>query len=113
MKNILRLFAVFVLLVGCVGMAAAQQPAKIPRIGFLTSLSAAAVSARMDAFRQGLRDLGYVEGKSIVIEWRYAEGKPDRLPALAAELVRLKVDVIVTAGPAATRPAKEATSTTY
>ena len=66
--------------------------------------------ARIEAFRQGLRELGYVEGKNIVIEWRYAEGKLDRLPALAAELVHLKVDVIVTGGPANPR-AKEATST--
>ena len=72
--------------------------------------SPSANAARIEAFRQGLRELGYVEGKNIVIEWRYAEGKLDRLPALAAELVRLKVDVIVTAGPPATRPAKEATS---
>ena len=68
-------------------------------------------SARIEAFRQGLRELGYVEGKNIVIEWRCAEGKLDRLPALAAELVRLKVDVIVSAGPTATRAAKEATAT--
>ena len=67
--------------------------------------------AANEAFRQGLRELGYVEGKNIVIEWRYAEGKLDRLPALAAELVRLKVDVIVTAGRIATRAAKEATDT--
>ncbi len=64
---------------------------------------------RHEAFRQGLRELGYVEGKNIVIEYRYAEGKLDRLPALAAELVRLKVDIIVTAGPTPTRAAKEAT----
>ena len=64
---------------------------------------------RIEAFRHGLRELGYVEGKNIVVEWRSADGKPDRLPALAAELVRLKVDVIVTAGPPATRAAKEAT----
>ena len=64
-----------------------------------------------EAFRQGLRELGYVEGKNIVIESRYADGKLDRLPALAAELVRLKVDVIVTGGRAVTRAAKEATST--
>jgi putative ABC transport system substrate-binding protein len=89
----------------------AQQPTKVPRIGFLIAVSPSAVSARNEAFRQGLRELGYVEGKSIVIEWRYAEGKPDRLPSLVAELVRLKVDVIVTAGPSSTRPAKEATST--
>ena len=75
--------------------AEAQQPKKVPRIGFLVSSPASAISARIEAFRQGLRELGYVEGKNIVIEWRYAEGKSDRLPELAAELVRLKVDVIV------------------
>ena len=91
--------------------AEAQQPTKVPRIGYLTAASLSAISARTEAFRQGLRELGYVEGKNIVIEWRYAEGKLDRLPALAAELVRLKVDVIVTAGPTATRAAKEATTT--
>ena len=91
--------------------AEAQQPTKIPRIGFLSGTSLSSTSARVEAFRQGLRELGYVEGKNIVIEWRWAEGKLDRLPALAAELVRLKVDIIVAAGPAATRPAKEATST--
>ena len=91
--------------------ATAQPPAKVPRIGFLGVLPASAVAARTEAFRQGLRELGYVEGKNIVIEYRSAEGEPDRLPGLAAELVRLKVDVIVTGGPAATRPAKEATAT--
>ena len=89
--------------------ADAQQPKKVPRIGFLSASSPSVVATRIEAFRQGLRELGYVEGKNIVIEYRYAEGKLDRLPALAAELVRLKVDVIVTAGPTATRPAKEAT----
>ena len=91
--------------------AEAQQPKKVPRIGFLAAASPSAISARVEAFRQGLRELGYVEGKNIVIEWRSAEGKLDRLPELAAELVRLKVDVIVTGGPIATRAAKEATST--
>ncbi len=91
--------------------AEAQQPAKVPRIAYLTGDSPSAIAERTEAFRQGLRELGYVEGKDIVIEYRYAEGKLERLPALAAELVRLKVDVIVTAGPAATRPAKEATVT--
>ncbi len=91
--------------------AEAQQPKKVARIGFLTATSPSVELARIKAFRQGLRDLGYVEGKNIVIEWRYAEGKLDRLPALAAELVRLKVDVIVTTGPVSTRPAKEATAT--
>jgi putative ABC transport system substrate-binding protein len=91
--------------------AEAQQPTKVPRIGYLGVTSPSAVAARTEAFLQGLRELGYVEGKNIVIEWRYAEGKPDRLSELAAELVRLKVDVIVTGGPQATRPAKETTVT--
>jgi putative ABC transport system substrate-binding protein len=91
--------------------AYAQQPKKVPRIGFLSSLSPAVVSDRLEAFRQGLRELGYVEGKNIVLEWRYAEGKTERLPDLAAELVRLKVEVIVTGGPAVNRQAKEATAT--
>ena len=91
--------------------AEAQQPTKIPRIGYLLGVSLSASSTRTEAFRQGLRDFGYVEGNNIIIEWRSAEGKFDRLPALAAELVRLKVDVIVTAGPIPTRAAKEVTST--
>ena len=91
--------------------AEAQQPKKISRIGFLATVSRSTLSDRVEAFRQGLRELGYVEGKTIVIEWRFAEDKADRLPGLAAELVRLKVDVIVTAAPPPTRAAKEATST--
>jgi len=91
--------------------ADAQQAPKVSRIGFLTAISAASMSARMEAFRKGLHELGYVEGKNILIEYRYAEGKLDRLPAFAAELVRLKVDVIVTAGASGTGPAKEATTT--
>ena len=71
-------------------IADAQQPTKIPRIGYLIGTSPTANAARVEAFRQGLRELGYVEGKTIVIEWRWAEGKPDRLPDLAAELVRLR-----------------------
>jgi ABC-type uncharacterized transport system substrate-binding protein len=94
------------------GVAAeAQQTAKVSRIGFLSSLSPSSITARTESFRQGLHELGYVEGKNIVIEWRYAEGNPDRLKELAAELVRLKVDVIVTGGPAVNRPAKDATAT--
>jgi putative ABC transport system substrate-binding protein len=91
--------------------AEAQQPKKLPRIGFLAVNPPSALSARVEAFRQGLRDLGYVEGKNIVIEWRFGEGRADRVPALAAELVRLKVDIIITGGGSATRAAKEATST--
>ena len=92
-------------------VAQAQQSTKIPRIGYLTGVSLSADSPRFEGFRQGLRELGYVEGKNIVIEYRYAEGKLDRLPALAAELVRLKVDIIVSAGATGTRAAKEATTT--
>jgi putative ABC transport system substrate-binding protein len=91
--------------------AQAQQPTKIPRIGFLTASSPSVISARFESFRQGLRELGYVEGKNIVVEVRYAEEKLDRLRELAAELVRLKVDIIVSAGPQSTRAAKEATVT--
>ena len=93
----------------CGAMAHAQQASKVPLVGFLSSVSRSSISARTEAFRHGLRELGYVEGKNIVIEWRYAEGKADRLRELAAELVRLKVDVIVTGGPAVNRSAKEAT----
>jgi putative ABC transport system substrate-binding protein len=91
--------------------ARAQQAAKIPRIGYLSGSSISVLADRIEAFRQGLRELGYVEGKNLVIEWRSAEGKIDRVPELAAELVRLKLDVIVSPGPAVTRPLKEATST--
>ena len=91
--------------------AEAQQPGKIPRIGFQSAASSSAMTPRADAFRQGLRELGYVEGKNIIIEWRYAAGKLDRLDEFAAEFVRLKVQVIVTAAPSSTRAAKKATST--
>src|SRR5947208_9659658 len=111
MSKKILLSAVATLMLASVFPAEAQQPKKVPRLGYLVANFPSTNPARNEAFRQGLRDLGYVEGKSIVIEWRYAEGKPDRLPVLAAELVRLKVDVIVTAGPASTRPAKEATAT--
>jgi ABC-type uncharacterized transport system substrate-binding protein len=84
----------------CGAVARAQQPAKVSRIGFLSAASPSSMSARVEAFRQGLRELGYVEGKNIVIESRYAEGKLDRLSELAAELVRLKLEVIVSGGPA-------------
>jgi putative ABC transport system substrate-binding protein len=91
--------------------AQAQQQRKVPRIGYLAATSPSINPARFEAFRQGLRDLGYMEGKNIVIEWRFAEGKSDRLAAFADELVRLKVDVIVSGGSTATQAAKEATST--
>src|SRR5262245_12919192 len=91
--------------------ASAQQAKKVPRIGYLGSIPLSAFVSRIEAFREGLRELGYVEGKNIVIEWRSSEGKLDRLPALAAELVALKVDIIVSASPTTTRSIKDATST--
>ena len=111
-KRKLGNFALCAMLFALWAIAEAQQQAKVPRIGYLTADSrSASAHVRAEAFRQGLRELGYVEEKSIVIEWRSAEGKRDRLSALAAELVGLKVDIIVTGGPTATRPVKEATTT--
>ena len=100
------------LLTGC-GVAPPwlQPAAKVPRIGFLGATSESAEAARVEAFRQGLRDLGYAEGQTIVIEWRWAEGQFDRLPALAADLVRGKVDLIVAGGSTSTGAAKAATTT--
>src|SRR5215470_4953244 len=89
----------------------AQQATQIPRIGWLTSGVFSTMSDRQEAFRQGLRELGYVEGKNILIEWRGADNIGERRRAFAEELVRLKVDVIVTAGSDTTRVAKAATST--
>jgi putative ABC transport system substrate-binding protein len=111
MKKKITVLTLFTMLLALCASATAQQPTQVPRIGHLAAASLSAVAARTEAFRQGLRELGYVEGRNIVIEYRSAEGKLDRIPALAAELVRLKVDVIVTGGPTATRAAKEATST--
>ncbi|HWP60471.1 MAG TPA: ABC transporter substrate-binding protein [Candidatus Acidoferrales bacterium] len=95
----------------CGAVAQAQQPATIPRIGYLVIPPLSALTYRTDAFRKGLRELGYLEGKNIVIQWRTVEGRLNRLPTLATELVRLNVDVIVSGGPAVTRVLKEATST--
>ena len=78
--------------------ATAQQPKKVPRIGYLSSGDSASESARSEAIRLALRERGYIEGQNIAIEYRYAEGKSDRFSELAAELVRLKVDIIVVAG---------------
>jgi putative ABC transport system substrate-binding protein len=90
--------------------AEAQQAAKVARIGYLAN-NVAANPHGLEAFRQGLRDLGYVEGRNVVIEYRDAEGKPERLPALAAELVALKVDVILVGGTPTALAAKQATRT--
>ena len=91
--------------------AEAQQQGKVARIGFQFDSPLSAVAARVEGFRQGLRELGYVEGKNIIIEWRSAEGKPERRNDIAADWARLKVDIIVTGGPTTTFAAKEATST--
>src|SRR5438094_4547070 len=104
-------FLLLALAIASVNLTEAQQPKKVPRIGFLAATSPSVEAARIEAFRQGLRELGYVEGKNIVIEWRWAEGKFDRLPDLAAELVRLNVDVIVTGGSTSSGAAKEVTTT--
>jgi ABC-type uncharacterized transport system substrate-binding protein len=88
--------------------ASAQQ---MPRLGFLGTTSPSDISARIEMFRQGLREAGYIEGQNIVIEYRWADGKPDRLPRLAAELVNLRVDIIVTHGEVAIRALKQATRT--
>ena len=91
--------------------AEAQQAKKVPRIGFLSGFSSSSDRKRIEAFRQGLRELGYVEEKNIVIEYRYAEGKLDRVPTLVADLVGLKVEILVSGGPIPTRAAKEANVT--
>jgi putative ABC transport system substrate-binding protein len=95
-----------------VALATAQQPKKVPRIGYLSGRGDPSTpDPLVDAFRQGLRDLGYIEGKNILVEYRYAEGKLDRIPSLVADLVRLKVDVLVSATPGAIRAFKQATKT--
>ena len=83
--------------------AGAQQPATMPRVAFLGTASASIVATRLEALRQGLRELGYVEGKNIAIEYRFGEGKSNSIASVAMEVARSRVAVIVTAGPAATR----------
>jgi len=91
--------------------ARAQQPRKVPRLGILITNSQASTSTQVEAFRQGLRERGYVEGQNVVIEYRFGDGEPARLPKLAAELVGLNVDLIVTGGSSPTRAAQQATRT--
>jgi ABC-type uncharacterized transport system substrate-binding protein len=102
---------VVVILLAVVTIAEAQQPKKVPRIGFLNASSPSSVADRLDAFRQGLRELGYLERKDIVVEYRHAEGKQDRLNNLAGELVGLRVEVIVAGGTASAQAAKRMTKT--
>ena len=99
------------LLLATLSLAEAQLPKKIPLVGFIVPGSHSSYAARIEAFQQSLRDLGYVEGKNINIEYRYAEGKFDRVPDLAAEMVRLKVDVIVTGDTPAIQAVKQTTTT--
>src|SRR6478752_5793713 len=93
------------------GVRAQQQTGKVPRIGFLSLTSPSDRPSLLDAFRQGLRELGWVEGQNIVVDYRYAEDRVDRLPVLAAELVRLKVDLIVSWGTQGVFTDKDATET--
>jgi putative tryptophan/tyrosine transport system substrate-binding protein len=104
-------FAICAMLLALSCFAEAQQPRKPARIGFLTTASASTSAANLDAFREGLREFGYFEGKNIIIEYRWGEGKLDRLPALAAELVGLDVDIILTVGTPPVLAAKQATKT--
>jgi putative ABC transport system substrate-binding protein len=106
-----RSILIAVVLLAVAVIAEAQQPKKVPRIGYLSSSDPATESSRSEPIRQALRELGYIEGQNIATEYRYSEGKNDRLPELAAELVRLKVDIIIAGGVPLVRAAKNATKT--
>jgi putative ABC transport system substrate-binding protein len=103
------LWLLTVLLLASVHLAEAQQSKKVPRIGYLTLGSISSSSPRREAFREGLRNLGYVEGQNIIVEYRYADGKTERLPELASEMVRLNLDVIVAGGTQVNLAVKKAT----
>ena len=109
MKQKMTVLTLCAVLLALCSSAQAQQPVKIPRIAFL--FIGSKDQPHLESFRQGLRDHGYVEGKSIVVEYRYAEGKNDALPTLAAELVALNLDVIRTTTPQASRAVHQASST--
>jgi putative tryptophan/tyrosine transport system substrate-binding protein len=111
MKKKITLLALCAMLFALTGSAEAQQPTKVPRIGYLGAFTPSAGAPLLEGFRQGLRDLGYVEGRNIFIDYRWAEGTPDRFPALASELINLRVDVIVTQSNAATATLQQATRT--
>src|SRR5262249_12545624 len=110
-KRKLGSFALSAMLFALCASAEAQQPKKVQVIGYLSNTDAATDSARAEGIRLALRDLVYIDGQNIAIEFRYAEGKRDRYPELAAELVRLKVDLIVVAGGTGTQAATNATKT--
>ena len=111
MRRIVGLSLFVLALAGGAAIAEAQQPAKVHRIGVLSSGTPSSISPRMETFRQGLRELGYIEGQNIAIEQRSSEGRTDRLAGLAVELVQRKVEVILTAGTVPTQAARSATST--
>ena len=106
-RKLVGIVALAVAFAMCGAVAQAQPLTKTPRIGFLAGVSPSTIPGRTEAFRHGLRELGYVEGENIIIEWRYAEEKLDHLNDLAAELVRLKVEVIVSAAPTVTRSVRK------
>src|SRR5215831_5401532 len=106
MKKKIPGFAICALLLVFCLPVQAQPSKKVPRVGILIADSASTSTTRIEAFRQGLRDLGYVEGPNITLEYRFAEGVNDRFPNLASELVQLKVDVIIALGTPATQAAK-------
>ena len=110
MKTLIYLFLVIAMMV-LGGVVQAQQPEKIARIGYLGAFTPSAGASLLDAFRQGLREFGYVEGQNIFIDYRWAEGKPDRLPVAAAELVNIRAEVIVTQSNAAAAALQQATKT--
>jgi ABC-type uncharacterized transport system substrate-binding protein len=111
MKKRIALWLLATLFLANVSLADAQQTGKVPRIGFLDSSTASSSTLLVEAFRQELSKLGWIEGKNFTIEYRFAEGKPDRQPELVAELVRLKVDLIVVSGIGVALAAKKATTT--
>jgi putative tryptophan/tyrosine transport system substrate-binding protein len=110
MKAKILVYALPVLILTTIHLVEAQQT-KVPRIGYVATISASSIQDRYEAFRRGLRELGYVEGQTILLEARFAEGKPERLPDLVAELIRIRVDVLVTSGPPSTRAAVKSSST--
>jgi putative ABC transport system substrate-binding protein len=111
MKKRITLWLLATLFLANVSLAEAQQAGKIARIGFLDNSTASGIAVLLEAFRQELRKLGWIEGKNIAIEYRFSELKAERLPELAADLVRLNVDLIVTTGEPPARAAKSATTT--
>ena len=112
MKNKITVLTLGAMLFALCFSAQAQQPKKIPRIGYVSVSGDAKNPGRfVEAFRQGLRDIGYIEGKSIAVEYRYPGSQPELVPGFVAELVQLKVDILVTSSTAALRAAKQATKT--